>query len=95
MNPKLIAANALVLILILTLAPAPMEIYLLLSLCSLNYVRHFYSKGGRWGDDYQRTTWQCKNWQKRGQRELMASNCLWYRCSLIFTGLFLIAAVVL
>ena len=95
MNPTLITANAVLLILILTLAPAPMDIYLVLSLYAANCARYFYRQGGRWGDDYDRTTIKPTYWQREEAREQLADNCLWYRVSLIFAVLFLFSAVVL
>ena len=95
MNPALIITNAVLLILILTLAPALTATHLALSLLSANFARYYYCNGGRWGDDYDRTTIKPTYWQRHDAREELADNCLWYRVSLIFTVLFLAAAVVL
>jgi len=85
---------AVLVILVQTTVPAPFN-HLIFAAAGLLFARYFYRKGGRWGDDYQRTAWQCTNWQKQERRQAMESNCLWYRCSVIFTALFLCAAVVL
>lgn len=95
MKPALITINAVLLILIISLAPAPMDIYLALSLYSANCARYFYRKGGRWGEDYDRTTAKPSYWQREQAREQLADNCFGYRVSLIFTVLFLVSAVVL
>lgn len=95
MNPKLIAANAAVLILILTLAPQPVDIYLAMCLYAANSARYFYRKGGRWGDDYERTTVKPGFWQRQDAREKQAEYCMAYRASIILGVILLGCAVVL
>lgn len=95
MNQTLIITNAVLLILIAILAPVPAFTFLALSIYYAIVARHYYRKGGRWGDDYDRTTVAPAYWERQDSREQLADNCFWYRVSLIFTVLFLAAAVVL
>ena len=70
---------------------------MMISLASLlfaNIALHYRSLGGRWNDDWERTTVNPNYFKHREWREMMQSYCLCYRSAAILAALMLVAAVV-
>lgn len=91
---KHLLINAVIVLAFVSVLPSPSEVFAVVSLVAFHLARHYYGKGGRWSDDYNRSVVNPSYFGKQDKRVYMEGVCLKYRIAVIASVLCATAAFV-